>query len=112
MIPEAVANPYEQRESLTRSNGVPTPQGYRRPRALWYAEDERCLREFLGGGPSWRSPFRWHASGKDPAAVGKLMERAQPSADAGKLVELEKLADQTLDLLGETEEVPEVYRKK
>jgi hypothetical protein len=55
---------------------------------------------------------RWHASGKDPTAVGKLMERAQPLADAGKLVELEKLVDQALETLGETEKVPEAYRKK
>jgi hypothetical protein len=40
------------------------------------------------------------------------MERAGPLADAGKLVELEKLVDQALEMLGETEKVPEVYRKK
>jgi hypothetical protein len=55
---------------------------------------------------------RWHASGKDPRAVGKLMEGAQPLADAGKLVELEKLVDRALEMLGETEKVPDVYRKK
>jgi hypothetical protein len=53
---------------------------------------------------------RWHGSGKDPRAVGKLMERAQPLADAGRLVELEKLVDQALEMLGETEKVPDVYR--
>ncbi len=52
---------------------------------------------------------RWHASGKDPSAVGKLMEGAQPLANAGKLAELEKLVDQALEILGETEKVPEVY---
>jgi hypothetical protein len=45
---------------------------------------------------------RWHGSGKDPSAVGKLMQGVQPLADAGKLVELEKLVDQALEMLGET----------
>jgi hypothetical protein len=53
---------------------------------------------------------RWHKSGKDPRAVGKLMEVAQPLANAGKLDELEKLVDQALEMLGETEKVPDVYR--
>ena len=53
---------------------------------------------------------RWHSSGKDPSAVGKLMEGAQPLANGGKLDELEKLVDQALEMLGETEKVPEVYR--
>ncbi len=55
---------------------------------------------------------RWHTSGKDPSAVGKLMEGAQPLANAGKLDELEKLVDQALEMLGETEKVPDVYRKE
>ncbi|MGO9464589.1 MAG: hypothetical protein ACLQVF_10610 [Isosphaeraceae bacterium] len=55
---------------------------------------------------------RWHKSGKDPRAVGKLMEGAQPLANAGKLEELEKLVDQALQMLGETEKVPDVYRKE
>jgi hypothetical protein len=55
---------------------------------------------------------RWLKSGKDPRAVGKLMERAQPLANAGRLVELEKLVDQALDELGESEKVPDVYRPK
>jgi hypothetical protein len=45
---------------------------------------------------------RWHKSGKDPRAVGKLMEGAQPLANDGKLDELEKLVDQALQMLGET----------
>jgi hypothetical protein len=53
---------------------------------------------------------RWHKSGKDPRAVGKLMEGAQPLADGGKLDELEKLVDQALKMLGDTEKVPDVYR--
>ena len=52
---------------------------------------------------------RWHSSGKDPSAVGKLMEGAQPLANGGKLDELEKLVDQALEMLGETEKVPDVY---
>jgi hypothetical protein len=55
---------------------------------------------------------RWHSSGKDPSAIGKLMEIAQPLADAGKLRELEKLVDQALEMLGDTEKVPDVYRKE
>ena len=55
---------------------------------------------------------RWHKSGKDPRAVGKLMEGAQPLANKGRLDELEKLVDQALEMLGETEKVPDVYRKK
>ncbi|MHB8972222.1 MAG: hypothetical protein ACYC3X_22900 [Pirellulaceae bacterium] len=52
---------------------------------------------------------RWHARGKDPSAVGRLMEGAQPLADGGKLAELEKLVDQALDMLGETSDAPDVY---
>lgn len=55
---------------------------------------------------------RWHKSDKDPRAVGKLMEGAQPLANAGKLDELEKLVDQALEMLGETEKVPGVDRKR
>ncbi len=55
---------------------------------------------------------RWHRSGKDPSAVGKLMEGAQPLAKSGKLIELEKLVDQALETLGETEKAPEVYRRE
>jgi hypothetical protein len=55
---------------------------------------------------------RWHSSGKDPSAIGKLMEGAQPLADAGKLDELEKLVDKALEMLGETEKVPDVYRQE
>ncbi|MFC1596363.1 hypothetical protein ACFL5Q_00255 [Planctomycetota bacterium] len=55
---------------------------------------------------------RWHRSGKNPAPVGKLMEGAQPLANSGKLDELEKLVDQALEMLGETEKVPDVYRQE
>ena len=55
---------------------------------------------------------RWHSSGKDPSAVGKLMQGAQPLANGGKLDELEKLVDQALEMLGETEKVPDVYRRE
>jgi hypothetical protein len=54
---------------------------------------------------------RWHKSGKDPRAVGKLIEGAKPLADGGKLDELENLVDRALEMLGETEKVPDVYRK-
>jgi hypothetical protein len=55
---------------------------------------------------------RWQSSGKDPSAVGKLMEGAQQLGSAGKLRELEKLVDQALEMLGETEKEPEVSRQK
>jgi hypothetical protein len=55
---------------------------------------------------------RWHSSGKDPSAVGKLMEGAQPPANGGKLNELEKLVDQALEMLGESEKVPDVHRQE
>jgi hypothetical protein len=55
---------------------------------------------------------RWHRSGKNPSAVSKLMEGAQPLANDGKLDELEKLVDQALEMLGETEKVPDVYRQE
>jgi hypothetical protein len=55
---------------------------------------------------------RWQRIGKDPSAVGKLMEGAQPLANAGKLDELEKLLDRALDMLGEPEKAPEGDRKK
>ena len=55
---------------------------------------------------------RWHRSGKDPSPVAKLMEGAKPLAAAGKLQDLEKLVDQSLEMLGETEKVPDVYRQK
>jgi hypothetical protein len=55
---------------------------------------------------------RWHKSGKDPSAVGKLMESARLLANSGKLGELEKFVDQALEMLGETEKVPDVDRKR
>jgi hypothetical protein len=55
---------------------------------------------------------RWHSSGKDPRAVGKLMEGAQPLVKGGKLDELEKLVDQALEMLGETKKVPDMYRRE
>jgi hypothetical protein len=55
---------------------------------------------------------RWHKAGKDPRPVGKLMEGAKPLADKGKLDELEKLVDQALEMLGESEKVPDVYLHK
>ena len=55
--------------------------------------------------------FRWHKSGRDPSAVGKLMDGAQPLAKGGKLGELEKLVDRALEILGEAEKVPDASRK-
>jgi len=52
---------------------------------------------------------RWHSSGKDPSAVGELMEGIQPLMIGGKLDELEKVLDQALEMLGETEAAPDVY---
>jgi len=105
------------------------------PRRLWDSafgkEAIAAYHKFLTGQPLVEKPFfrdqpqfriqakmkrvragieRWHTRGKDPSAVGKLMEGAQPLANAGKLGELEKLVDQALEMLGETEKVPDVYR--
>jgi hypothetical protein len=55
---------------------------------------------------------RWLHSGKDPSAVARLMEGAKPLASAGKLQDLEKLVDHALEMLHETEKVPDVYRKE
>ena len=55
---------------------------------------------------------RWHSNGKDPSAVGKLMEGAQPLANDGKLFELEKLVDRALEMLGETGKSPDIYGRE
>jgi hypothetical protein len=55
---------------------------------------------------------RWHNSGKNPSAVGRLTEGAQSLMDGGKLNDLEKIVDRALEMLGETEKVPDVYRQK
>jgi len=52
---------------------------------------------------------KWHKAGKDPSAVGKLMEGAQPLSLSGKLDELEALLDKALEMLGETIDAPDVY---
>ena len=52
---------------------------------------------------------RWHSSGKDPSAVGELMQGIEPLMISGKLNELEKVLDQALEMLGETEAAPDVY---
>jgi hypothetical protein len=108
------------------------------PKRLWDSafgkEAIAAYHKFLKGQPLVEKPFsimnnpqfriqakmkrvragveRWHSSGKDPSAVGKLMEGAQPLASSGKLDELEKLVDQALEMLGETEKVPDVYRQE
>lgn len=53
---------------------------------------------------------RWQRRGKDPSAVGKLMEGAKPLADRGELEALEKLVDQALEMLGETGQGPNTVR--
>ncbi len=40
------------------------------------------------------------------------MEGAKPLGKGGKLNELEKLVDQALEMLGETEKVPDMYRQQ
>jgi hypothetical protein len=107
------------------------------PKRLWdsaFGKDAiAAYHKFLTGQPLVEKPFsmdhpqfriqakmkrvragieRWHASGKDPSAVGKLMEGAQPLANGGKLDELEKLVDRALEMLGETSDAPDVYRKQ
>jgi len=107
------------------------------PRRLWDSafskEAIAAYRKFLTGQPLVEKPLsrdnpqiriqakiqrvragieRWQRSGKDPSAVGKLMEGAQPLANGGKLEELEKLVDRALEMLGETGQVPEAHRRK
>ena len=62
-----------------------------------------------GYDPKNRYNVEWHGAGRDPFAVGKLMEGVQPLAAAGKLDELEEILDQALQMLGETEDTPDVY---
>ena len=52
------------------------------------------------------------ALGHRRLAIIDLATGAQPLANGGKLGELEKLVDQALEMLGEAEKVPDVYRKK
>ena len=40
------------------------------------------------------------------------MEGAKPLADSGKLIELEKLVDRALEMLGRPEKVPDVRRQE
>jgi hypothetical protein len=107
------------------------------PRRLWDSafgnEAIAAYRKFLSGRPLVEKPIardqpqlriqakmkrvrdgveRWHRSGKDPRAVAKLMEGAQPLANSGKLNELEKLVDQALQMLGETDKAPDVDRRE
>jgi hypothetical protein len=107
------------------------------PKRLWDSafgtEAIAAYRKFLAGRPLAEKPLsatnpqlriqvkmmrvrdgieRWHRTGKDPSAVGKLMEGAQPLANAGKLDELEKLVDRALKLLGVTERIPEAEPPK
>jgi hypothetical protein len=97
------------------------------PRRLWDSafgkEAIAAYRKFLTGKPLVEKPLsrkspqtriqnkilrvragieRWQRSGKDPSAVGKLMEGVQPLANDGKLEELERLVNQALEMLGET----------
>ena len=107
------------------------------PKRLWDSafgkEAIAAYQKFLSGQPLVEKPFsmdnpqfriqakmklvragidRWHRSGKDPSAVGKLMEGAKPLADSGKLIELEKLVDRALEMLGRPEKVPDVRRQE
>jgi hypothetical protein len=117
--------------------GVYTGAGKDLSRRLWDSafgkEAIAAYHKFLTGQPLVEKPFsmdnpqfriqakmkrvragieRWQQNGKDPSAVGKLMEGAQPLANSGKLEELEKLVDHALEMLGEAEKVPEVYRQE
>jgi hypothetical protein len=51
----------------------------------------------------------WRESGKDPSEVEKLMQSVQSLMTEGKLYEVEKVLDQALEILGESEALPEVY---
>jgi hypothetical protein len=115
--------------------GVNTGAGKDLERRLWDSafgpEALAAYRKFLTGQPLVEKPFstdnlqfriqtkikrvragieRWHQDGKDPSPVGELMKGAQPLANSGKLEELEKLVDRALEMLGESEKAPDVYR--
>ena len=107
------------------------------PKRLWDSafgkEAVTAYQKFLSGQPLVEKPFsmdnpqfriqvkmkrvrdgveHWRRSGKDPSAVAELMKGAKPLANEGKLRELEKLVDHALEMLGEPEKAPEVYRQK
>ena len=52
---------------------------------------------------------RWLAAGKPPLAVARHLEGVQQLMVAGKYEEIEKLLDQALGMLGDTNSVPGVY---
>ncbi|MCL5268959.1 MAG: hypothetical protein M1457_00010 [bacterium] len=55
---------------------------------------------------------RWHASGKNPSAVGEHLKGIESLMDKGQFTECEKLLDQALEMLGETGRAPDVYGQK
>jgi hypothetical protein len=55
---------------------------------------------------------RWQSAGRDPWAVGQLMDGATPLAKAGKFQDLEKLLDQALEMLGETGKAEGMYQHR
>ena len=59
--------------------------------------------------PVQKGIAKWHAAGKDPSAIGESLEGAQSLADKGELDRLEALLDKALEMLGETDDAPDVY---
>ncbi len=51
----------------------------------------------------------WHLTGKDPAEVEKLVQGVQTLVIQKKLEEAEKILDKALEMLGVSEDLPEVY---
>ena len=51
----------------------------------------------------------WRERGKDPSEVEKLMQSIQSLMTGNKLEEVEKVLDEALEILGETEALPDVY---
>jgi len=55
---------------------------------------------------------RMKASGKNPAVVGEHLKDIGTVMDKGQYAEVEKLLDEALEMLGETEKAPNVNGQK
>jgi len=55
---------------------------------------------------------RWHSSGKDPPPWGSSWKAPSRSPTPKSSTSWEKLVDHALEMLGDTEKVPDVYRPK
>jgi hypothetical protein len=71
------------------------------------------IKAALAAVPGARYPLHWlPVLSSDPSAADKLMEGAQALGTAAKLEEVEKLVDSALELVEETDHVPDGSRPK